>query len=78
MDDKKYVIITLADHSSDELQELVDNSLNTSTAHLRVSVGGTKAVLKWRGDTPSVFDGMTIYNQDEILNILKTSDWIEL
>ena len=78
MDNKKYVIITLADYTSDELQELIDNSLNTSISHLRVSIDGTKGVLKWRGDTPAVFDGMTIYNQNEILAILKTSDWIEL
>ena len=78
MDNKKYVIITLADYTSDELQELIDNSLNTSISHLRVSIDGTKGVLKLRGDTPSVFDGMTIYNQNEILAILKTSDWIEL
>ena len=36
-----------------------------------------KVILKWDGDTPSCFDGITTYNHSEILTILNSSDWKE-
>ena len=33
------------------------------------------AILKWDGDTPSCFDGMTTYNHSEILTELAKSSW---
>ena len=36
---------------------------------------GSKAILKWEGDTPSCFDSMTTYSHSEILTELAKSDW---
>ena len=53
---RKWVIITLADYTDDQLEELISNAIQTSSSTLRKSVDGTKAILKWDGDTPSCFD----------------------
>ena len=72
---RKWVIITLADYTADQLEELVSNAIQTSSSTLRKSIDGTKAILKWDGDTPSVFDGMTTYNHTQIKTTLATSAW---
>ena len=74
---RKWVIITLADYTSDQLEDLVSNAIQSSSSTLRKSLDGTKAILKWDGDTPSVFNGMTIYNHEQILTILRGSDWTQ-
>ena len=55
---RKWVIITLADYTSDQLEDLVSNAIQSSSSTLRKSVDGTKAILKWDGDTPTIFNGM--------------------
>ena len=72
---RKWVIITLADYTADQLEELVSNAIQTSSSTLRKSIDGTKAILKWDGDTPSVFNGMTTYNHTQIKTTLATSAW---
>ena len=52
----------------------VSNAIQTSKETLRKTLDGTKAILKWDGDTPSVFDGMTTYNHSQILAILNDVD----
>ena len=42
---------------------------------LRKTLDNSKAILKWDGDTPSVFDGMTTYSHSEILTELAKSAW---
>ena len=74
---RTYVIITLADYDEDQLIELVRNAIETSVNTLRKSLDGTKTILKWNGDTPEVFDGMTTYSHSEILEILKGNDWTD-
>ena len=77
-ENRKNVIITLADYSDSELENLVDNSIQSSVDTLRKSVDGTKAILKWDGDTPSCFDGMTIYTYSEIQTELQRENvWWE-
>jgi len=76
-DNRKWVIITLADHNDDELEALCLNAIQGRPSTLRKTVDGTKAILKWDGDTPSVFNGMTQYSHNQILTILKGSDWTE-
>lgn len=76
-DNRKWVIITLADYTDDQLEDLVVNAIQSSVSTLRKSVDSTKAVLKWDGDTPEVFDGMTTYSHSEILTTLATSEWTE-
>ena len=66
-----WVIVTV----SAITDEMIASAIQTSTSTLRKTLDGTKAILKWEGDTPSCFDGMTTYNHSEILEQLSTSEW---
>ena len=72
---RKWVIITLADYTDEQLENLVANAIQSSVSTLRKSLDNTKAVLKWDGDTPSCFDDMTTYSHSEILTTLATNVW---
>ena len=74
-ENRKWVIITLASYTDEELENLVGNAIQSSVNSLRKSVDSTKAILKWDSDTPSVFSSMTTYNHSEILTILATDEW---
>ena len=74
-ENRKWVIITLADYTETELNNLCFNAIQTSADTLRKSLNGSKAILKWDGDTPSCFDGLTTYNHSEMLTELAKSDW---
>ena len=69
---RKWIIINVSDITDD----MISNAIQTSIDTLRKTTDGTKAILKWDGDTPSCFDGMTVYNHAEILTELRKSDWI--
>ena len=71
---RKWIIINV----SDITDEMLENSIQTSMDTLRKTVNGTKTILKWDGDTPSCFDGLTTYNHSEILEELAKSDWTSL
>ena len=60
---------------SDITEEMISNAIQISMNTLRKSLDGSKTVLKWDGDTPSCFDGMTIYSHSEILAELRKADW---
>ena len=75
---RKWVIITLADYAGEkeeDLNEMIYKSMQSSINTLRKTNDGTKAILKWDGDTPSCFDGMTTYTHSEILTELAKSEW---
>ena len=74
---RRWVVITLADYTNDELEILCQSAIQSGSSNLRKSLDGTKAILKWDGDTPSAFSSMTIYNHNQILTILKGSDWAD-
>tara|TARA_Y100000296_G_scaffold57215_1_gene65626 strand:- start:634 stop:882 length:249 start_codon:yes stop_codon:yes gene_type:complete len=74
-ENRKWVIIVLSEHSEDELDRLCANAIQTSASTLRKSVDGTKAILKWDGDTPTVFDGMATFSHSEILEELAKAEW---
>ena len=74
-ENRKWVIITLASYTDEELQNLVGNAIQSSVNSLRKSIDSTKAILKWDGETPSAFSSMTTYNHSEILTILATEEW---
>ena len=74
-DNRKWVIITLASYSDEQLENLCANAIQTSVDTLRKTLDGTKAILKWDGNTPSVFDGMTTLNHSEIKTELAKSTW---
>ena len=70
-ENRKWVIVNV----SDITEEMIVNALQSSMSTLRKSVDGSKAILKWEGDTPSCFDGITTYSHSEILTELSGSDW---
>ena len=74
-DNRKWVIITLASYTTEQLENLCANAIQTSVSTLRKTLDGTKAILKWDGDTPDCFDGMTTYSHSEILTELAKSTW---
>ena len=76
-ENRKWVIITLASYTDEQLEELCSNAIQSGVGTLRKTLDGTKAILKWDGDTPDVFDGMTTYNHSEILTELAKSTWTE-
>ena len=76
-DSRKWVIITLASYDDEQLATLISNAIQTSVSTLRKTLDGTKAILKWDGDTPEVFDGMETLNHSEIRTELAKSTWTE-
>ena len=70
---RKWVIVNV----SDITEEMIDSAIQSSMDTLRKSLDGTQAILKWDGDTPTCFDGMTTYNHSEILTELAKSTWTE-
>tara|TARA_Y100000401_G_C8302295_1_gene214852 strand:- start:140 stop:388 length:249 start_codon:yes stop_codon:yes gene_type:complete len=74
-ENRKYVIITLADYTDSQIQEMIQSSIQLSKDTLRKSIDNTKAVLKWNGNTPKIFENIQTYTHSEILNVLTTSEW---
>ena len=70
---RKWVIINV----SDITDEMINNAIQANVSTLRKSLDNSKAILKWDGNTPSCFDGITTYNHSEILTELAKSDWTE-
>jgi len=70
LSNRRWIIINV----SDVTDEMLSNSLEGKI--LRKSLDGTKTILKWDGDTPSCFDGMTTYNHSEILTELSSDDLV--
>jgi hypothetical protein len=56
-----------------------DEVLETSVLTVRKSLDGTKTFVKWYGSVPNCILQLTtvqgFYTLDEILQILKTSEW---
>ena len=72
-ENRKWVIVTVSDITDEMILSAIQSSMDT----LRKTLDGTKAILKWDGDTPSCFDGMVTYNHGEILTELAKSDWTD-
>ena len=68
---RKWVIVNV----SGITDEMIDSAIQSSMDTLRKTLDGSKAILKFDGDTPSCFDGLTTYNHSEILTELAKSDW---
>ena len=60
---------------SDITDEMIENAIQTSMSTLRKTNDGSKAILKWDGNTPSCFDGITTYNHSEIKSELLKIEW---
>tara|TARA_R100000008_G_scaffold12560_1_gene6272 strand:+ start:3891 stop:4136 length:246 start_codon:yes stop_codon:yes gene_type:complete len=72
---RKWVIITLASYTDEQLQEMVDNTIQTSVDTLRKNNDNTKAILKYEGNKPTCLYGMTAYTHGQILIELAKSEW---
>ena len=70
---RNWVIVNV----SDITEEIIEGAIQSSMDTLRKTLDGTQAILKWDGDTPTCFDGMTTYNHSEILTELAKSTWTE-
>ena len=53
----------------------IDSAIESSRGSLRLSLDGSKTILKWEGETPEVFEGMDTYTHSEILAELAGPDW---
>ncbi len=70
-DNRKWIIINV----SDITEEMISSAIQSSMDTLRKTLDGSKAILKWDGDTPSCFDGLTTYTHSEICTELAKSEW---
>ena len=70
-ENRKWVIVNV----SDVTDEMINSSMQSSIDTLRKTADKTKAILKWDGDTPTCFDGLTTYNHSEILTELAKEEW---
>ena len=68
-----YSIINIADLDKVDFSQVNESSENT----LRYSIDESKTFVKFEGVTPSFLEGKTIYNHNEILEILNGSEWNE-
>ena len=68
---RKWIIVNVSDITEEMLSSAIQSSMNT----LRKTLDGSKAILKWDGDTPSCFDGLTTYTHSEVLEELAKSEW---
>ena len=68
---RKWIIVNVSDITDEMIDSAIQSSMNT----LRKTLDGSKAILKFDGDTPSCFDGLATYNHSEILEELAKSDW---
>jgi len=70
---RSWVIVNV----SDITDEMIDSAIQSGRDTLRKSLDGSKAILKFEGDTPNCFEGLTTYNHSEILTELAKSAWTE-
>ena len=70
-ENRKWVIVAVSAITDDMISSAIQTSMDT----LRKTTDNSKAILKWDGDTPAVFDGMTTYTHSEILTELAKSVW---
>ena len=73
---------TVIDEEGEETMEqvvvgntFIDATIESSKDTLRLSVDGTKSILKWDNETPEPFEGMDTYTHAEILAELAGPDW---
>ena len=72
-ENRKWVIVNVSAITDDMINSAIQTSIDT----LRKSLDNSKAMLKWDGDTPSVFNGMTTYTHSEIKIELAKAEWTD-
>jgi len=76
--EEQLVIDEEGEETTEELvvgNTFIDSAIETSKQTLRLSVDGTKTILKWDGETPEPFAGMSTFSHQEILEELSGADW---
>jgi len=68
---KKYVIIKTNDLSNVDYNLVEQSSLETT----RKSLDNSLALVSFYGNTPSFLENITQYNNNEIIDIVTSSDW---
>ena len=68
---KKYVIIKTSDLSNVDYNLVEQSSLETT----RKSLDNSLALVSFYGNTPSFLENITQYNNNEIIDIVTSSDW---
>ena len=66
-----YVIYDMANVATIDFSQVGETSQDT----LRLSLDGTKTVLKFIGETPNFLVGLQQYNHQEILVVMKSDKW---
>ena len=66
-----YVIYDMKDVATIDFSQVEETSQDT----LRLSLDGTKTVLKFIGKTPSFLVGLQQYNHKDILAIMRSAKW---
>jgi len=56
-------------------QDQVNKSNGVAIKDLRSNADKSKYVLKYTGDKPTIFDGLTIYTKEEIKEELRKAEW---
>ena len=67
----KYVIYNMENVDTIDFTQVLEDSVDT----LRLSVNGTKTVLKFEGETPDFLVGLSQYTHSEMLEIVQTPEW---
>lgn len=72
---RKYLIFDLSEVDKINFYQILVTSVDT----MRKSFDGTKGIIKWDGATPDFVSTLnsksSIYNIEEIMNILQTEEW---
>ena len=68
---RKYVIIDASEVSSVDFSHV----LETSESTLNFSADGSKTFVKFEGSTPSFLEGKPILSNEEMRQLISTSDW---
>ena len=70
--DRHYLTIPFSNVTEEMMEVVIESSSDT----LRHSVkGADRVVLKYEGERPAVFNGITTYTHAEILEIMSGPDW---
>ena len=74
MNETKYIIFEMLDARFIVFNEIEETTMQT----LRLSIDGSKTILKFVGETPSFLEGETQYSHSEILEIINDPEngWI--
>ena len=72
-ENRKYAILESSEINSIDFSKVMETSKNT----LRYSLDKSQSFVKFEGITPSFLGNKTLYNYDEIVDVLNGENWVE-